>query len=63
MSTIAPYATLATIAAVAVVLVLGLGTLLKGNTANRSQMFMRWRVGLQFIAIILIMLSTYLMKR
>lgn len=41
--------------AVAVVLFLGLANMLRDGSANRSQMLMRWRVGLQFLAIIVIM--------
>lgn len=47
--------TIVAVGAVAVVLILGLANMLKGGSSNKSQMFMRWRVGLQFIAIILIM--------
>lgn len=63
MSTIPFYATLVSVLLVAVVLVLGLGTLLRGTSPNRSQMYMRWRIGLQFIAIIVIMLTVYLTRR
>jgi polyferredoxin len=48
--------------AVATVLVFGLSTLLKGNDANLSQRLMRWRIGLQFIAILVIMLFVYLTR-
>ena len=48
------------IAAVAIVLVLGLANVMKGGSSNASQTFMRWRVGLQFIAIIVVMLALYL---
>ena len=48
--------------AVAVVLVLGLSTLLRGGDSNLSQRLMRWRVGLQFIAIVIIMLFVYLTR-
>jgi hypothetical protein len=41
--------------AVAFVLLLGLVNMLRGGSANRSQQLMRWRVLLQFMAIILIM--------
>ncbi|WP_230532823.1 twin transmembrane helix small protein [Microvirga roseola] len=41
--------------AVAFVLLLGLVNMLRGGSANRSQTLMRWRVLLQFLAIILIM--------
>lgn len=50
--------TLAVIA-VAIVLAFGLRTMLKGDSPNLSQKFMRWRVGLQFLAIIIIMLAVY----
>ena len=43
------------VGAVAIVLVLGLFNMLRGGSPNRSQTFMRWRVGLQFLAIIVIM--------
>jgi hypothetical protein len=53
---------LTTVAAVAVlvVLVLGLANLLRGRSPNLSQKLMRWRVGLQFLAIIIIMITFYL---
>ncbi len=41
--------------AVFVVLLLGLLNMLRGKSANTSQRLMRWRVGLQFIAILVIM--------
>ena len=41
--------------AVAVVLFLGLANMMRDGSANRSQMLIRWRVGLQFLAIIVIM--------
>ena len=46
-----------TIAVVAVflVLLLGLRSMLKGTSPNLSQKLMRWRVGLQFCAILIIM--------
>lgn len=43
------------LAAVAIVLLLGLWNMLRGGSANRSQTLMRWRVGLQFAAILIIM--------
>ena len=42
------------VAAVAVVLLLGLVNMLRGGSANTSQKLMRWRVVLQFIAILVI---------
>ncbi|MDQ0313829.1 twin transmembrane helix small protein [Amorphus orientalis] len=47
---------------VAIVLVLGLINLIRGGNPNRSQRLMRWRVILQFIAIIIIMLAIYFMR-
>jgi hypothetical protein len=49
--------------AVAVVLVLGLINLMRGGNSNRSQRLMRWRVGLQFVAIVLIMATLYFTGR
>lgn len=47
-------------AAVVVVLLLGLWNMMRGGSASRSQTLMRWRVVLQFIAIIVIMTGLYL---
>ena len=44
---------------VAVVLVLGLWNMMRGGSANRSQTLMRWRVVLQFLAIIVVMAAIY----
>lgn len=41
--------------AVALVLFLGLANMLRDGSANTSQKLMRWRVGLQFVAIIVVM--------
>ncbi len=51
------------IAAVAFVLVLGLYNMLRGGSPNLSQKLMRWRVALQFIAVIIIMLTVWAMGR
>jgi hypothetical protein len=51
------------IGAVAVVLMLGLHNMLRGGSPNLSQTLMRWRVVLQFIAIIIIMLTVWVMQR
>ena len=50
------------LAAVALVLLLGLWNMMRGGSPNRSQALMRWRVILQFIAII-IMAVLWLMGR
>jgi hypothetical protein len=47
------------IAAVAVVLVMGLVNMLRGGSPTKSQQLMRWRVILQFIAV-LAMLAYFL---
>jgi uncharacterized membrane protein YozB (DUF420 family) len=47
--------------AVAVVLVLGLINMMRGGDANTSQRLMRWRVILQFIAVLIIMAAVYLL--
>jgi hypothetical protein len=49
--------------AVAVVLVLGLINMMRGGSANLSQKLMRLRVLLQFIALVVVMLTLWLMGR
>jgi hypothetical protein len=56
------YSTIVATLAVLVVLVLGLSTLLRGQSPNLSQKLMRWRVGLQFLAIVVIMLTVFVMR-
>lgn len=51
------------IGAVGVVLVLGLINMARGGSPNLSQKLMRWRVILQFAAIVIIMLAIWLMGR
>lgn len=51
------------VGAVALVLVLGLANMLRGGSPNTSQLLMRWRVVLQFIAIVIIMATIWLMQR
>jgi hypothetical protein len=51
------------ISAVAVVLLLGLYNMMRGGSANTSQKLMRLRVLLQFIAIIVIMLTVWIMSK
>ncbi len=48
--------------AVSMVLLLGLWNMLRGNNPHRSQALMRWRVGLQVLAISIIMLTVYLTR-
>ncbi len=45
--------------AVAVVLTLGLLNMAVGGSASRSQTLMRWRIALQFLAVVVIMAAIY----
>jgi len=49
------------IGAVAVVLILGLVNMMRGGSPNTSQRLMRLRVLLQFVAIIIIMATIWVM--
>ena len=51
------------VAAVAVVLLLGLVNMMRGGSPNRSQHLMRLRVLLQFVAIVITMLAVWAMGR
>ncbi|MGA2127374.1 MAG: twin transmembrane helix small protein [Xanthobacteraceae bacterium] len=51
------------IAAVAIVLVLGLVNMMRGGSPNRSQQLMRLRVLLQFVAIVIIMVTIWALGR
>ena len=51
------------LAAVFIVLLLGLFNMMRGGDSNRSQRLMRWRVGLQFIAILIVILLVWLRGR
>ena len=51
------------VAAVAAVLVLGLFNMMRGGSASRSQNLMRWRVGLQFVAVMLLMAALWWSQR
>lgn len=57
--TLIPFA----LAAVAVVLLLGLINMMRGGSPNTSQKLMRLRVLFQFIALVLIMITVWLMGR
>lgn len=54
METVLYYLTTVAVLAVLVVLLLGLWGLMSNKSANLSQTLMRWRVGLQFVAILII---------
>lgn len=51
------------IGAVGVVLLFGLANMLRGGSPHTSQKLMRLRVLLQFVAIIIIMITIWLMGR
>ncbi len=53
------HATTIAVVAVLIVLLIGLWTMMRGKSANMSQQLMRWRVGLQFFAILVIMVTLY----
>lgn len=50
------------VAAVAIVLLLGLVNMMRGGSPNRSQKLMRMRVLLQFVAIVVIMAAIWVMR-
>jgi hypoxia induced protein len=56
------YLTTLALIAVLVVLLTGLWNMMRGTSPNLSQTLMRWRVGLQFLAIIIAMLLVYLLR-
>ncbi|WP_290544943.1 twin transmembrane helix small protein [Aestuariivirga sp.] len=49
--------------AVAIVLLLGLANMFRGGSSNTSQKLMRWRVGLQAVAIVILMAAFYVTHR
>ncbi|XSG82009.1 MAG: twin transmembrane helix small protein [Methyloligella sp. ZOD6] len=51
------------LAAVAIVLILGLWNMLRGGSPSRSQNLMRLRIVFQAIAIVIIMTAIYFMSR
>ncbi len=55
METLLYHMTTIAVGVVFLVLLLGLRSMLKGDSPNTSQKLMRWRVVLQFVAIVVIM--------
>jgi hypothetical protein len=51
------------VAAVALVLLMGLVNMMRGGSPNTSQKLMQWRVLLQFVAICITMLALWVMGR
>ena len=62
MSTTLFHMTTIAVLAVLVVLVLGLWNMMRGTSPSTSQKLMRWRVGLQFLAIVIVM-AFFLLNR
>lgn len=62
MQTLLYYSTAIAVLAVFLVLLLGLRSMLKGTSPNLSQKLMRWRVGLQFCAVVLIVAYALLLR-
>jgi Hypoxia induced protein conserved region len=62
MQTFLYHSTTIAVVAVFVVLLFGLYTMMRGTSPNLSQKIMRWRVGLQFVALIIIMAAVYAKK-
>jgi Hypoxia induced protein conserved region len=62
MQTVLYHSTTIAVIAVFLVLLFGLYTMMRGTSPNLSQKIMRWRVGLQFLAILIIMAAVYVKK-
>jgi Hypoxia induced protein conserved region len=62
MQTILYHATTIAVFAVFLVLLAGLYTMSRGSSPNLSQKLMRWRVGLQFVAILVIMAFVFVSR-
>ena len=61
--TLSTYVVPVAIGAVAIVLVLGLVNMMRGGSPNTSQRLMRLRVLLQFVAVVVIMITIWAMGR
>ncbi len=59
METFLFYVSKGTMYAVVAVLLAGLWVMVRGKSPNLSQKLMRWRVGLQFAAIVLLVAYAY----
>jgi hypothetical protein len=57
------YAVPVAIGAVGIVLLLGLANMMRGGSPNVSQKLMRMRIVLQFIAIVVVMVTIWAMGR
>jgi hypothetical protein len=63
MQTVFYYLTTIAVLAVFCVLLMGLYAMSRGESPNLSQKLMRWRVGLQFVAIIVIMIFVIISRQ
>ena len=61
-STLANFAVPLAVGAVALVLAFGLVNMMRGGSPNTSQRLMRWRVLLQFVAVVVIMATIWVMS-
>lgn len=59
METFLSYASTGAMLAVVLVLLMGLFVMLRGKSPNLSQKLMRWRVGLQLAAVLLLVVYAY----
>ena len=60
MNSIITWSVPVAMAAVGIVLLFGLVNMMRGGNSNTSQKLMRWRVGLQFVAVVGIMAALWL---
>ena len=63
MATFLHYLAPVAVGLVALVLLAGLVNMMRGGSGNTSQLIMRWRVILQFAAIVIIMAALYFSSR
>ena len=63
MTAILPYLAPFAILVVAVVLFVGLFNMARGGSPRTSQLIMRWRIILQFVALVIMMGALYLASR
>jgi hypothetical protein len=63
MATFLHYLAPVAVGIVALVLLAGLVNMMRGGSGNTSQLIMRWRVILQFAAIVIIMAALYFSSR
>ncbi|WP_319412831.1 twin transmembrane helix small protein [uncultured Cohaesibacter sp.] len=62
MTSLIPFLIPVALIIVLIILIFGTINMMRGKNPNRSQTLMRWRVFLQFVAILLIMTSLYFLQ-